>query len=300
MSDIYSKKFVTLFEPLKRKFSINNGYCLALASNLAYEKEKKIKQVALENWKFKACEFFDNNGSQAFIAHDDEKIVVSFRGTQTEEIADLFADLNVFHSPGPAGLVHSGFKQGLAEIWQPMSEHIHALRFERSVDLGYRREKGLKVVAGEANQGVRSIFFTGHSLGGALATLAAAEMKLRDSERPVAGLYTFGQPRVGNEEFVDAFNRAMGPRAYRVVNNNDLVTRVAPRAMGYGHIGAVRYLDTNKVLHKDIAWWDMFLDRVNGRLEDFLEVFTEHDLMPDGIEDHSMTNGYIPGMKNNL
>lgn len=49
-----------------------------------------------------------------------------------------------------------------------------------------------------------SLWLTGHSLGGAMATLAAAW--LAERKIPFSGAYTFGQPRVGDDNFQVAFD----------------------------------------------------------------------------------------------
>jgi len=86
-----------------------------------------------------------------------------------------------------------------------------------------------------------TILLTGHSLGGALATLCAyelAHLELADAgeagvERLV--VYNFGSPRVGSGAFASHFDASL-PDAWRVVNAADLVPRV-PRLMGYAHVG---------------------------------------------------------------
>lgn len=82
------------------------------------------------------------------------------------------------------------------------------------------------------------VYLTGHSLGGALATLAAFDAAATEfASGSVEGLtlYTFGSPRVGNGAFAAAFDRAV-PDAWRVTNANDVIARI-PRAIGYRHIG---------------------------------------------------------------
>ncbi|MCK7478059.1 MAG: lipase family protein [Candidatus Moduliflexus flocculans] len=68
--------------------------------------------------------------------------------------------------------VHRGFKSALEEVWDDLFPYLKALQ----------------------GRGCR-IWMTGHSLGAALATLAA------DRYGEVQGVYTFGSPRVGNGRF---------------------------------------------------------------------------------------------------
>jgi hypothetical protein len=81
-------------------------------------------------------------------------------------------------------------------------------------------------------------WFTGHSLGAALATLAAYDFG------NVQALYTYGSPRVGNLGFARAFSRSDVPH-YRVVHHHDIVTQVPfpfP-AIGYEHVGDLKYIE---------------------------------------------------------
>ena len=91
----------------------------------------------------------------------------------------------------------------------------------------------------------RNIWFTGHSLGGALATLAAdrcirqgAMLGLGD----LGGVYTFGSPLVGNRHFADGFNSRVRGRSFRFVNDQDGVTKVPPQFLGYCHVNTERFV----------------------------------------------------------
>lgn len=68
-----------------------------------------------------------------------------------------------------------------------------------------------------------SVWFTGHSLGGALATLAILDFKLTNVASGSA--YTFGSPRVGNPAFASGYNRYI-PTTYRMTNHHDIVPHV--------------------------------------------------------------------------
>lgn len=80
-----------------------------------------------------------------------------------------------------------------------------------------------------------SIIFTGHSLGGALAAIAAAHYKDKNSIIN-ASLFTFGSPRVGNREFAEFLNNAITGKNYRVTYGNDPVVCV-PNNTDYTHVG---------------------------------------------------------------
>ena len=69
-------------------------------------------------------------------------------------------------------------------------------------------------------------YFTGHSLGGAIAVLAAATF----SDQATA-VYTYGQPRVGDKAFSDAYDSVLGDVTFRYVNNHDIVPHVPPKRL---------------------------------------------------------------------
>lgn len=82
------------------------------------------------------------------------------------------------------------------------------------------------------------IYCTGHSMGGALACLAAYEISSLDFQtvpKPKISVYTFGSPRVGNIPFAEDYDKQV-PATWRVSNENDLVTRI-PSLLGYRHVG---------------------------------------------------------------
>ena len=115
--------------------------------------------------------------------------------------------------------MHRGFKTALDEVW------------EKEGLLDYLRIKG---------NPRRTVWFTGHSLGAALATLAAQRYG------QVRGLYTYGSPRVGDLDFKRAF---LVP-TYRFVNHDNIVTKVPPPLL-YQHIGGLKYIDGEGLLHNN-------------------------------------------------
>lgn len=245
------------FLPTTRTFAPRNAWWLGQLAALAYQPPGFVAGT-LRAWGFTGIDCFDQGGTQAFLAWDATSLFVAFRGTEPGQLVDWMTDLDVSLVGGPAGKVHEGFAAALGMIWRPLLRAI----------LQHRER--------------RSLWLTGHSLGATLATLATAKLRLERDE-PVNGLYTFGQPRTGDREFARVFDADFGPQTFRYVNNNDIVPRVPFRSMSYSHVGMLRYIDVDGVVHADeLLWWEKLLDRVRGRLEDVLVPGT------DGMKDHAM------------
>ena len=133
------------------------------------------------------------------MASTDTLAIVGFRGTEITHLEDDLSDAEaklVVWSTG--GRVHQGFAGALESVWQPLQAYLASLRRE-------------------------AVWFTGHSLGAALATLAAVRWKSLGGD--VGGVYTIGSPRVGDGEFADTFEPALSGRCFRYVNGNDGVTQ---------------------------------------------------------------------------
>ena len=245
------------FIPNTTAFELQNAYSLASAAELAYKDDSEIQNTVVK-WGFDKFKFIKaEDGTECFIMSNQEIIVVSFRGTT--DTKDWIVDLDLKLIEGLfEGKVHSGFYTSLSNVWQQIKRTIAAFR----------------------NNKEKSLWFTGHSLGGALATLAVARFRAED--RPVDGLYTFGQPRVGDRQFARNFNFDFKPYAFRFVNNNDAVTRIPSRARQYSHVGTFRYFTEPGELVEDIGYWNRFLDRMHGRTNDILEWGS------DGFKDHAM------------
>jgi triacylglycerol lipase len=189
------------------------------------------------NSKFKALgytivEFFNIDGAQAYLLTNGTITVLSFRGTEVTEKSDVLADLKAGKNiEACGGKVHVGFKEEINKLWPTIS----------------------KVLAD--NPG--NLYVTGHSLGAAMATIAASRMQDR-----VTALITFGSPRVGNAEFV----KSLTVEHYRVQNNCDDVTKVPFMLMGFAHHGTHKYMNFHGEF-RDLTPWQQVKDMARSRLK---------------------------------
>ena len=197
---------------------------------------------------------------------NEDHIVAAFRGT--DEIGDWLDNVNALAVDHGLGKVHRGFQAALDDVWHAMRSKIRKMQ--------------------PADGARLPIWITGHSLGGAMATLAAAQLVVEDA--PFYGCYTFGSPRVADREFARNFSIEAGRRTFRFQNNNDIVTRVPARIMGYSHVGQFVYIDVEKQLSRDVGFWYQFQDRIRGVLSDI------GDKGLDMIEDHSIED-YIEAIR---
>lgn len=140
--------------------------------------------------------------TQCFHFMCDAYVLFAFRGTEGN-LKDALSDANAALVPFTAGVgkVHKGFYTAFKSI-----------------------QKELDNLVGIAKD--RPVIICGHSLGGALGTLAAAYIR-RKFKREVM-LYTFGSPLVGDATFVHHFSKVEPFTYYRVIHNQDLVTMVPP------------------------------------------------------------------------
>jgi triacylglycerol lipase len=215
------------FEPRTTSFSTANAQILAQASAVAYDTPERCAKWAKVSGFTGAFDFFDNQDTQGFVTESGDAIIVAFRGTQPNRPMDWFVDFRATCDPWDhknAGKVHSGFYSALRKVW------------------GVTLANGEVLPRRLVNRGSKPIWITGHSLGGALAVLCAAQA-LFVSKIPVQGVYTFGQPRVGTKDFADAVHAKLGSGIFRFVNDRDIVPRVPLFSMGFCHYGGQRFFD---------------------------------------------------------
>ena len=128
--------------------------------------------------------------------------------------------------------IHTGFAKG----WQEVADAA-----TRGVNAALDANKGYKVA------------ITGHSLGGAIATLAGAYLRRTGLD---ADVYTYGSPRVGNDRFAEYMTGQPGTQ-WRVTHRDDPVPRLPPIITGYRHISPEYWLSGGSSTQTEYALNDI-------------------------------------------
>jgi triacylglycerol lipase len=205
-----------------------NAWWLADASFLVYGSagfvEDALARSPLPDQGFRLGWLGSIDENRGLTLSNETALIVVFRGTRLHvrtlmDIAELViinqSDLWMDSQFLPAvckvgGHVHSGFLKAFAEISEPLDRLI------------------------EAKPASQKLWLAGHSLGGALATLAAAHLG-RDA---VQGLYTYGCPRVGDALFASALPKTSH---FQFVHRDDWVVDRPPGFLGYVHAGTLKH-----------------------------------------------------------
>jgi pimeloyl-ACP methyl ester carboxylesterase len=207
-----------------------NALFLAEACSLAYFDEPEGSQGFQKTLGLEA-KLISVSNTQVYVAQGENALVVAFRGSQAPTTLDGLKDWLLtnannylilpegqigtdFAAAGVGARFHRGFLEALNEIWEPLKKAVSELV--------------------EASD--RPLWVTGHSLGGALALVAA--WRLQRNFIQVHEVVTFGAPMVGNDAAARAFEQEFAGKIFRYVNLEDpvpLLPSVSLVANSYAH-----------------------------------------------------------------
>jgi len=255
------------FEPTATGFSRANAWWLAEAALLSYwHDEAEAKKIYADRTGL-TCVCISEGATQAHLAVADDFAIVAFRGTQPDEWQDILDDARFTMDRWTNGHVHRGFKGAFQRIASKLTDAVsqHAPN--------------------------RPLWITGHSLGAALATLAA------DTLPATAGVYTWGSPLVGDQIFAGHFNQRFTDRSYRYIDDQDAVTHVPPEILGlpiglYTHVSASRAIDKDGNIGTAFPTLLHFVRDVFGRPIVLFHLMQQlmarrFPSMPDALADHA-------------
>lgn len=214
-------------------YSPRNAYSMILFCALSQQEEGPIKKQSA-SWGYELKCFAESSkkqvrwDAQAALFQGPGHGLLVFRGSEAN-LGDWYTNFSFKKDQDSWGKVHHGFNSALGTVWNQLLPE-------------------LAVIQGP-------LYMAGHSQGGALTHLAAARIAqgglLREAEG-IAGIYTFGAPKVGNKVFRDNFKRTFLSRCFRVVNNNDLVPSMPP-LNSYAHVGHLVYMSEGGRLYHQVS-----------------------------------------------
>lgn len=260
----------TKFEADSASYSKTNAWWLAELCRLVYRQGKDeangaagpTRKEALGAVKLDEVDFFNEGDTEAALikpidSSADQFAALILRGTNDPR--DWLTNFNAIPKVWDrGGLVHKGFARALNLVWDRVTASLE------------------KNVPSDC-----PLFIAGHSLGAALATLAASLLQPR-------ALYTFGSPRVGDNDFGATLSEV---KNFRVVNNRDVVTTVPPPLPFY-HVGELRYIthEGGMLVKPDdgtVARDRLKRDRLSFSSLDWKKLFTD---APEPFADHAPVN----------
>ena len=237
-----------------------------------------------------------------FIRSEDGELgILSFRGTEPMNFINWLTDADVTWRTFVYGSVHAGFFANVEALWGGVADILRAAMSNEAPTNGNPVRKPLK-----------ALYITGHSLGAAMAVVAAARLTVEQDgdlewRNLVRGVYTFGQPMVGDKKFADGCKGRFN--LFRHVYRADLVCRMPPRVVdeGFVHFGEERFSaspsepwEVTDVLRAKPAIFltatvvsaaGTFITRRIGLLR--------HLNLPYSLDDHSPTN-YVEASRSTL
>jgi pimeloyl-ACP methyl ester carboxylesterase len=182
-------------------FDSRRAWSLACACAAAY----RGSAAEIVEPGFASVELFNASAACGYVAQCEKDVILALRGTDSPSddgnrcLLQWLTHLDFKQIDGYNGRVHKGFATTADRLWEPVHRQVRAA-----------------LVPGSR------LWVTGHSMGGALATLIAA--RLMQESIPVAAVYTFGSPRVGDAAFASAYQ----PTLHRIENGNDIVCHLPP------------------------------------------------------------------------
>jgi len=232
---------------------VERSLLFAKLAKIAYLEKKAAKKAAKE-LGFDVCEFYEKSGAQAYRFANTTDLVIACRGTQPNEWNDVEADLRAIPVLAETvSRVHKGFKSEVDALWPMILDDLRDLKPEQD------------------------LWFCGHSLGAAMATIMASRCKHEKSIPDPEELYTYGSPRVGWRGYCNSLDIDH----YRWRNNNDIVTTVPLIIMGYRHHGTEEYICSNGTI-RNVAGITKWKDRLKGMWKGLksgkIDAFSDHSI----------------------
>ena len=263
-------------------FDFNEALHLSQLSELVYEDKEKIEETLSNQYNFDTFNYYSKQSHKwlqdkglikllltfitdkksiidlqfMHLSKRDEKtgkplIIIVFKGSHEPKdwLTGLsFSDADFFKK----GRVHKGFYQSLKLFFQTMKQ-----KDLTGTNLPLTVIEDIESINKNA-----TIILTGHSLGGALATLAGCHLYEQGVKKENIEIYTFGSPPVGREDFHNYYKGKLN--IYRIVNEKDIVPKLN-QVTDFFHLGEEIILDSDQgEIHCCEGYIDNIIDYISS------------------------------------
>ena len=203
--------------PLEGSRYIQNGHIIGRTkTNILpwYDPSKEQVVCSVGGWVAKSYE--KKETELILFTHLEQKLAVfGFRGTETTNLKDWEKNFQMNLAEASIGSTTFRIHQGFRDRYQNIASWFEAEY--QAIPHDY------------------TIMITGHSLGGALATISAVYASGKLNRRPDA-VITFASPKVGEQDFHGYYVRMVGcDRTLRITVKGDFFTTV-PKDKRYTHV----------------------------------------------------------------
>ena len=189
----------------------------------SYRVPAKLKEEG-----YKIIQFYNMRDNEQPYRHagyvfiKDKEITIVYPGSRN--LFDYITDIRIPLICAPellpeGGKIHSGFYSLFKDSWGSVYEILR----------GYANDQKLEIKDFKIN-------LAGHSMGGAIATIAALCLSVREGAEDLH-VATFASPRVFDSAAAEVYEERLGKKTIRVVNQSDLIPSLPLGSMGYKHVG---------------------------------------------------------------
>ena len=263
------------------QLNLNNALHLAQLSELVYKSEDEINRTIAANYDFDAVYYHSAASHKQFLKQRFDRIIYSFIKSRYSFV-DLQFLLTFNKDPDTGGniitIVFKGSKEPMdwltnfntkdQDFYQQGRVHQG---FHHSLKLFYKSLKQNKFSDGKVpplflernidqlNNDTKFII-AGHSLGGAIATLAGSYLLEMGIKSQNISVYTFGAPPIARTDFCEHYQHKLN--IYRLVNSNDMVPKL-DKLTKFSHLGTEFKMQSNQhEIHSCVGYIDNILDNM--------------------------------------
>lgn len=272
-------------EELKMSDTYNKQKALQLMqlSSLVYDEEEDIKAKIFNRYKFDDFFYFSKQSHKNMMNKGFFKLFYTFFKSKTNIVDLQFMKLSKYDETINKDIITIIFQgsqepedwmtnisvkranyfdkeevhQGFYDSLKLFLKTVKNKEFSTKDKKAYMFHKDIDFI----NKNCK-IILSGHSLGGAVATLVGCHFHDLGIKKENMSIYTFGAPPVGCEEFCTKYRKKLD--LYRVVNENDIVPKI-DKITNLKHLGEIIVLESNEQeIHSCADYIDNLIDDLNN------------------------------------